>query len=338
LKDLVEFTEGQIALVKRQICKPKNREATQDELALFVGQCKRTGLDPFAKQIYAVFRKDRNGREQMGIQVSIDGQRVVAERTGQYAGQEGPFWCGQDGEWLDIWLEPNAPSAAKVVVLKVMGTNLVRTNAIALWNEYAVFYGQNLAPMWKDKPALMLAKCAEALALRKAFPNDLSGLYVAEEMGRADASAPSFDARAEVLEEAPALPSGNGDDPGKEVIDVALADTGLNDRVVGILANAGIERLAQLRVLSWDELMGFHNFGDRSRAEVQKLAEFYEFTIPNEPTHTPETDEDLEELVRAAWTMAGADPDEIEAKIRNAQGNRRVLGLLVEAANARATR
>ena len=188
----VDFTTEQIALVKRTICKPKEREATNDELALFVGQCKRTGLDPFARQIYAVFRKSR-GQEQMTIQVGIDGLRLIAERSGHYLGQIGPLWCGQDGVWRETWFAKDHPLAAKVIVRKVVAGQISETPAVAHWTEYVPTFNGKPSGLWSDKPALMLAKCAEALALRKAFPNDMSGLYTDDEMQRADSPAPVLD-------------------------------------------------------------------------------------------------------------------------------------------------
>lgn len=172
-----EMNDEQVGLVKRMIAK----DATNDELQLFLHQCQRTGLDPFSKQIYAISRYSKDaGRKVMAIQVSIDGARLIAERTGKYDNQEGPYWCGEDGQWVDVWLAKTPPRAAKVLVYKV-GSNRA-TTGIAHWDEYH----DSRSSFWQSKPALMLAKCAEMLALRKAFPQELSGLYVQEEMGQAD--------------------------------------------------------------------------------------------------------------------------------------------------------
>lgn len=155
--------------------------ATDDELKLFLYQCQKAHLDPLAKQIY--FQKRRNnktGKDNMTIITGIDGYRLVADRTGYYAGSDDPIF--------DNEAEPNK---ATVTVYKMVGGVRCAFTATARWSEY--YPGEALGFMWKKMPCTMLGKCAEALALRKAFPQELSGMYVKEEMdqaGRPDAPVP----------------------------------------------------------------------------------------------------------------------------------------------------
>lgn len=180
-----KITRDQVELIKRTVAKG----ATDDELKLFLAQCDRTGLDPFNREIYFIKRRVKNRRtgewEEVGqTQVSIDGFRIIADRTGELDGQD-VSWCDDTGSWVDVWTRKLPPVAARVLVYRKGCTRPFP--GIVRFEEYAQRGGDGLTGLWGKMPATMIAKCAEALALRKAFPRQLSGLYTREEMAQADA-------------------------------------------------------------------------------------------------------------------------------------------------------
>ncbi|MGE5472669.1 MAG: phage recombination protein Bet [Ignavibacteriales bacterium] len=169
------FNPEQIELIRASSAK----DATDDELKLFLFIAQRTGLDPLTKQIHFVKRKTRQNdgsfKSTITVQTGIDGYRAIAERTGQLAGIDDPVYDTEDAI---------APNKATVTVYKMISNQRCPFTATARWKEY--YPGETHGFMWQKMPYLMLGKCAEALALRKAFPNDLSGIYTNEEMQQAD--------------------------------------------------------------------------------------------------------------------------------------------------------
>jgi phage recombination protein Bet len=157
------ITSEQVDLIKSQVAVG----ATDNELRLFLYVADKSGLDPVTKQIYFI---KRGGK--MTIQTAIDGFRAIADRTGQYSSSDEPIF-----EEIG-----NNPVKATVTVGKVVQGVEGKFTASARWSEY---YPEKNAFMWDKMPHTMLGKCAEALALRKAFPAQLSGLYTGDEMDQA---------------------------------------------------------------------------------------------------------------------------------------------------------
>ncbi len=170
-------------------------KAPDADVQVFFHVCQRTKLDPFAKQIYMIGRKQNelvDGKwekvDKYTIQTGIDGLRVVARRVADETGAELSYgdtmWCGLDGAWRDVWTgESQDLHAAKATVYRA-GKPFTH---VALFREYVQTTRLKTGEVvpntrWANSGANQLAKCAEAGALRKAYPQDLGGLYVDAEV------------------------------------------------------------------------------------------------------------------------------------------------------------
>lgn len=237
--------------------------ATNADLAVFFHQCARTGLDPFTRQIYMI---ERQGKQT--IQTGIDGFRLIARRATDAArgtfGYEDTQWCGEDGQWRDVWLSKEPPAAARATVLR----DGQRYPAIALRTEYvAVKRNGEITQMWATKPALMLAKCAEALALRKAFPQDLSGLYTSDEMGQADNRRPEHPAQRRTLAAAVAKHTPAVDVSDAEEVEATVEPDPMTDSQRAVLNELWREVPAETRA----EILAGRDPKHLTRAEADEI-------------------------------------------------------------------
>lgn len=158
------------------------------DILTFALRTKNAGFDPMQGLLVPVYRASKvaEGRwqDKMSIQTTIDGFRLIAQRSGKYKGQLGPLWCGKDGEWKDVWVEDVPPVAAKVGVIHADFSEPLWS--VAKFNSYKQTKKDGgLIGLWSKMPELMIAKCAEGLALRRAFPQELADLYLHEEMDQA---------------------------------------------------------------------------------------------------------------------------------------------------------
>lgn len=264
-------------------------------VAKFLHTCERTGLDPLARQIYCIGRFGRDGLE-WSIQTAIDGFRVIAERSKQYAGQDDPEWMTDKGEWVPVFvkaLHGPHPAAARIRVYRHDWPRPM--TGIATWDEYVQTTSKGaVTSMWEQRGPGQLAKCAEALAFRKAFPQDLSGIYTDDEM---DADASQFGEREPADEEAAkpphlrsrvaqltvADPDATGDDYEGEIVDTSdgPSEVIVVDEVTDTPAG--------------DSVAPAGRTGPRGRATV-----LVEPVVPGEGDPLGYTDEELAEFERLA--------------------------------------
>ena len=190
-----ELNNSALALIRRTVA----ADTTDDEFNLFISYCTSLKLDPRRRQIYAlVYNKNNPQKRKMSIIVAIDGFRSIAARSGCYRPDE-------DEPRFEIDPEQKGPAnplglvKAVVKVWQFAHGDWHPVSAVAYWDEYAPVKeewaqgedGQRRPTgkrepdgKWKTMPRLMLSKVAEALALRKAWPDDFSGVYAEEEVDR----------------------------------------------------------------------------------------------------------------------------------------------------------
>ena len=241
-----------------------DEDVTEAELMTFLHECQRRKLDPFTRQIILIGRWDkRKKRKVYRSQTSIDAFRLIARRAADKAGvnysYEDTIWFDQKGGRHEVWLSPGAPAAAKIVVVR----NGARFDAVAPYGAY-VQVNQDGSPsgQWPTMPDVMIAKCAEALALRKAFPEDLGGLYTDDEMAQAD-NPHRVTATAEVVSDEPA--------GGAAWVNQATADaaTARSVNAAWKIRNEAGEK-AKAGEITWDEARSIKELAEARAHDIRQ--------------------------------------------------------------------
>lgn len=247
--DQTGFTDSQVAALRHIGVD----NASRGDLDVFFHVVKRTGLDPFARQIYMIGRRAKEGDNwvtKQTIQTGIDGYRLIgrraADRNGDTIAVSAPEWAHEDGSWRPVWSSKwGWPVAARVTIKR----NGQPFTAVAIFDEYKqTTRAGGLTAMWAQRPAGQIAKCAEALAWRMAFPQDLAGVYVEDELQHQDGDGLQRPRRATAASalSGPARVVEHEDDPEPAAEPEALSDS-TRKRMFALLHDLGIEDPATQR-------------------------------------------------------------------------------------------
>ena len=226
---------------------------TKPELDHFVDICQRVGLDPMTKQMYAV----KHGNRVVHI-TGIDGYRTIADRTSEYAGGPAPVFVEEDGRLV----------AATVSVYRMVQGQRCEYAATAYMAEYSAGGG-----MWKKMPHVMLAKVAEAQALRRAFPASYAGIYTQEEMDQAKSADPEPSGEIPPQREVPKPAKAKGDN----AVDLTAAKKILVEQVARWSGKPGKQAVPDLL-----SLLGMPIDGSISHEQVKDAIEFVQANSDND--------------------------------------------------------
>ncbi len=221
--------------------------ATDDELAMYLHDCQRRGVHPLDRLLHFTIHLDKSGSRKYTPITSIDLFRARAANTGEHAGTDDAVYITDDGTQF--------PQTASVTVYRVVKGVRCPFTATARWKEYK----PSKDFMWLKMPYTMLAKCAEALALRKAFPAELGGLYTADEMAQAPAIDPNLTIEANGFTPAeqakalaaraanPPVPVSHPTQQQRDAINTISAQLGIRDEYAKkIFARYDVKRLGLL--------------------------------------------------------------------------------------------
>lgn len=207
------FSTEEIAIIRRLM----PRGATEEDLQLLLSFSQKTGLDPILRQVW-VNKRDTGPAQPIA---TIDGLRTIAIRSGEYQGQTKPEWCDRDGTFRDVWTQDTPPAAARVGVYRKGFQEPVY--GVARYQDYVVVTNGHPNFMWQKMAAAQTLKCAESLALRKAFPELLSGVYSDDEMAQVTNDSPVIPFPRVEREELPQVASGGGSRPANRPLEARAA-------------------------------------------------------------------------------------------------------------------
>lgn len=256
----------------------------QNEMELFFYECKRRGVHPLDRLIFPIKRNDNSeggaGQKKLTFQCSIDYLRAAAEDTGKYLGQDPVVFgdelplskaCPKTGAGHDDIMVPEF--ATVTMLRRSVDGDTIKVSATAYWREY--YPGEKLGFMWRKSPRGQLAKCAEALAIRKAFPRQLGQLYANEEVERVDTDIPF--AKASTVREKPAAASGPSPSSQSKEAPAGEEHGGPQGSLPGVAVEipAHIKGLSEVKQKLYVEAMTIcENDYESAKAFVKKTSEF----------------------------------------------------------------
>jgi phage recombination protein Bet len=253
----IQFGGKEVALIKQSKCP----DSTPEEFNLFLYDSASRGLNPLKNEIYFVKRSVYNPKTgksegRASHQVGIDGFRIIAQKSGEYRGQTKVEY-GAEVTYAGI----KAPCWAEVGVMRKGFDTPVY--AKAFFAEYVQSFKKDgvekLGTMWQKMPYLMIAKCAEALALRKAFPDCLAGLYTNDEMSQAE---PAEVKEVSTLKEKKVIVPKIEKEKAKKVV----------EEITNNLTNGGLAMPDTIAIFEtmWEEVIGLYKYDEAKAAETRK--------------------------------------------------------------------